>query len=283
MGGALARRLMLSHRLRVYDLRPEVVQEFAENGAIPAQSPASLAEECDVVMLCLPRSTDVREAIFGPGGIAEGISAGKVIIDQTSGDPDETRDMAATLAELGITLMDAPVSGGPRGAEAGTIAVIAAGPEDVFNQVKAIYESISPNVFYCGGTGNGHVIKTVNNTIAAVNRIAALEAAAVGRKYGLSLEVMTEVINKSSGKNSTTENAFPRMIKGEPTSDFGLALMLKDVTLATQLGTKSGVPMQVSNLVRGILQGYLNQSGPDAKMDAVQPAFEAAARVKFVD
>jgi 3-hydroxyisobutyrate dehydrogenase len=269
--------------MRVYDLRPEVVEEFARDGAIPAQSPASLARECDVVMLCLPRSADVREAIFGPGGLAEGLSEGKVIIDQTSGDPDETRDMAATLAERGVTLVDAPVSGGPNGAEAGTIAVIAAGPKDVFERVKPIYESISPNVFYCGETGSGHVIKTVNNTIAACNRIAAFEAAAVGRKYGLSLEVMAEVINKSSGRNSTTENAFPLMIKGEPTSDFGLALMLKDVTLATQLGTKSGVPMLVSNLVRGMLQGYLNQSDKDAKMDAVQPVFEAAAKMKFVD
>lgn len=283
MGGALARRLMLSHKMRVYDLRPEVVEEFTKDGAIPAQSPAALARECDVVMLCLPRSADVREAIFGPGGIAEGLSEGKVIVDQTSGDPDETRAMAAELAERGITLVDAPVSGGPAGATAGTIAVIAAGPKDVFERVKPVYESISPNVFYCGDTGNGHVIKTVNNTIAACNRIAAFEAAAVGRKYGLSLDVMTEVINKSSGRNSTTENAFPKMIAGEPTSDFGLALMLKDVTLATSLGTKSGVPMLVSNLVRGMLQGYLNESGPDAKMDAVQPAFESVAKIKFVE
>ncbi len=283
MGGALARRLMLSHKLRVHDLRPEVVAEFAENGAIPAQSGAALAQECDVVMLCLPRSADVRQAIFGEGGLLEGLEPGKIIVDQTSGDPDETRAMAAELAEKGITLVDAPVSGGPKGADAGTIAIIAAGPEDIFEKVKPVYESISPNVFHCGDTGSGHVNKLVNNTIAACNRIAALEAAAMGRKYGQSLAKMTEVINKSSGRNSTTEGAFPLMLKGEPVSDFGMALMLKDVTLATQLGMKCGAPMLVANLVRGMLQTHLHEQGEDAKIDATAPSIEKAADMKFLD
>ena len=132
MGGALARRLMLSHKLRVYDLQPDVVSDFAENGAIPAQSPVAMARECDVVLLCLPRSADVREAIFGEGGLIEGLEPGKIVIDQTSGDPDETRAMAAELAEKGITMVDAPVSGGPAGAHAGTIAIIAYSSERPF-------------------------------------------------------------------------------------------------------------------------------------------------------
>ena len=131
MGGALARRLMLSHKLRVLDLRPEVVAAFAENGAIPAQDGASLARESDILLLCLPRSADVREAIFGAGGLAEGLSPGKVVVDQTSGNPDDTRAMAAELAEQGITLIDAPVSGGPAGADAGTIAIMVGGTRRV--------------------------------------------------------------------------------------------------------------------------------------------------------
>ena len=127
MGGALARRLMLSHKLRVLDLRLEAVAEYAENGAIPAQDGTSLARESDIVLLCLPRSADVREAIFGAGGLAEGLSPGKIVVDQTSGNPDDTRAMAAELAEQGITLIDAPVSGGPAGADAGTIAIMVGG------------------------------------------------------------------------------------------------------------------------------------------------------------
>ena len=169
MGGALARRLMLSHELRVLDLRPEAVAAFAADGAIPVQDGAALARACDVVMLCLPRSSDVREAIFGAGGLAEGLAPGAIVVDQTTGDPDETRAMAAELAERGVAMIDAPVSGGPSGAEAGTIASMVGGPSQAFETVKPNLQAISPNVVHCGEVGNGHVAKLVNNTIAACN------------------------------------------------------------------------------------------------------------------
>ena len=281
MGGALARRLMLSHKLRVHDLRPEVVGQFAEEGAVAAQDGASLARECDVVLLCLPRSADVRAAIFGPGGLVEGLEPGKIVVDQTSGDPDETRAMAAELAEKGITMIDAPVSGGPAGAEAGTIAIMAAGPMDVFETVKPVFESISPNVFHCGDIGNAHVLKLVNNTIGACCRMATLEAVAMGRKYGLSLEKMTEVINKSSGRNSATENMLPKLIQGEASSNFAMALMLKDVGLATRLGINCGAPMLLANITRGLLQTGVYEYGEDANMDETVPLIESMADMKF--
>ena len=281
MGGALARRLMLSHKLRVLDLRPEVVRRFAENGAIPAQDGASLARECDVVLICVPRSGDVREAIFGPGGLVEGLEPGKIVIDQTSGDPDETRAMAAELADKGIIMIDAPVSGGPAGADAGTIAIMAGGPMEVFEQVKPIFESISPNVFHCGDIGNGHVVKLVNNTIGASCRLATLEAMAMGRKYGLSLEKMTEVVNKSSGRNSTTENMLPLFIEGKQSSNFAMALMLKDVSLATRLGINCGAPMLLANVARGLLQTGVYEFGEDANMDETATLIEAMANTKL--
>lgn len=281
MGGALARRLMLSHKLRVLDLRPDVVADFAKDGAVPAQDGASLARECDIIMLCLPRSADVREAIFGPGGLIEGLEPGKIVVDQTSGDPDETRAIAAELAEKNITFIDAPVSGGPDGATAGTIAIMAAGPMDAFETVKPYFESISPNVFHCGDIGNAHVLKLVNNTIAACCRLATLEAVAMGRKYGLSLEKMTEVINKSSGRNGATERMLPKMIEGEPSSKFALALMLKDVALATQLGINCGAPMMVANVTRGLLQTAHYQAGDGANLDEAATTIEAMADMKF--
>ena len=281
MGGALARRLMLSHKLRVLDLRPEVVAEFADNGAIPAQDGASLARESDIILLCLPRSADVRDAIFGLGGLAEGLEPGKIIIDQTTGNPDETRAMAAELAEKGITMIDGPVSGGPAGADAGTIAIMVGGAIETFNKVKPYLESISPNVMHCGDIGNGHVVKLVNNTIAACNRMAMLEAVAMGRKYGLTLETMSDVINKSSGRSGATERGLPAMIEGVASSNFAMALMLKDVTLATQLGTNCGAPMMMHNIVRGMLQNGLYHCGKDANMDETAELIEAMADMKF--
>ena len=281
MGGALARRLMLSQKLRVLDLRTEVVAEFANNGAIPVQDGASLGRECDIVLVCLPRSADVRDAIFGSGGLAEGLTPGKIIVDQTTGDPDETRAMAADLKEVGITLIDAPVSGGPAGADAGTIAVMVGGEMEAFEKIRSVLNSISPNIIHCGDIGNGHVVKLVNNTIAACNRIGMLEAVAMGRKYGLSLEVMNDVINKSSGRSGATEKAMPAMIEGKESSNFGMALMLKDVSLATKLGINCGAPMFLHNVARGMLQHGVYECGETANLDEINGIIEKMSGIKF--
>ena len=282
MGGALARRLMLSHKLHVLDLRPAVVQGFVDKGAIPAQNGAALAQACDVIMTCLPRSANVREAIVGPGGLAEGLEAGKIIVDQTSGDPDETRDMAAELAERGVTLIDAPVSGGPAGADAGTIAIMVGGPMEAFEKVRPYFESISPNVMHCGEVGNGHVVKIVNNTIAACNRLAMYEAVAVGRKYGLSLQTISDVVNKSSGRSGATERTLPALLEGREASNFAIGLMLKDVSLGTKLGINAGAPMLLAGVVRGMLQAGTYELGESANLDDIRGLIEAWADVKLV-
>lgn len=283
MGGALARRLMLSHKLHVLDLRPDVVQGFTDKGAVPAQNGAALAAACDMVLTCLPRSENVREAIFGPGGLAEGLLPGKILVDQTSGDPDVTRTMAAELAERGVTLIDAPVSGGPAGADAGTIAIMVGGPLEAFEKVRPYLESISPNVMHCGATGNGHVVKIVNNTIAACNRLAMYEAVAVGKKYGLTLQTMSDVINKSSGRSGATERTLPAMLKGEQASNFAIGLMLKDVSLGAKLGINAGAPMLIANVVRGMLQAGTYELGESANLDDIVQQIEAWADVKIAD
>jgi len=283
MGGALARRLMLSHSLRVLDLRPDAVGVFAKEGAIPVQDGASLARESDVIFLCLPRSSDVRAAIFGTGGVAEGWEPGKILIDQTTGDPDDTRAMAEELEEHGVTLIDAPVSGGVAGAEAGTIAIMVGGPSQVFESVKPILESISPNIFHCGRTGNGHVMKLVNNTLGVCNRLAMLETVAMGRKYGLSLAKMTEVLNKSTGRSNYTETMLPNIIAGKPPADFALALSLKDITLGTKLGMECGAPMLIPNLVRGMLQQGVNNFGEQISLELISKLIEEMADMTFKD
>ena len=144
MGGALARRLMREHQLRAFDLRPEVLGRFAELGAVPTQSAQALACESDMVMTCLPTSAEVRDVLFGEGRVAEVLRPGQIIADMTTGDPGEIREMAARPAEKGVQMIDAPVSGGPHGANAGTIAIMVGAPADLFAKVKPIFETISP-------------------------------------------------------------------------------------------------------------------------------------------
>jgi len=269
MGGALARRLLLSRPLRVFDLNPRAVSEFADLGAVPEPDPATMARNCDVLMICVPRSAQVREIIFGKGGVAEGLEPGKIVVDQTSGNPTETRQMAEELAKSGVAMVDAPVSGGPRGAHAGNIAIMVGASAQDFQRVLPILGSISPNIFHCGETGSGQVLKLINNTISTCNRFATLEPVAVGPKYGLSLASMTEVLNKGGARSRATENLLPAIVRGEQSANFALSLMLKDLNLATQLATECGAPMHFGQLARSLLQVSANSLGPNANLDEI--------------
>jgi 3-hydroxyisobutyrate dehydrogenase len=281
MGGAIARRLLLSGGLHVFDRRPAALQTFEELGALPAASPAALAQTCDIVLICVPRSADVREVIFGRGGVVEGTTPGKIIVDQTSGDPNETRKMAATLAAKGVALLDAPVSGGPRGAEAGTLAIMVGGSGDLVTQIQPVLEAISPNIFRCGATGSGQVMKLINNTISTCNRFAMLEGVALGVKNGLNLGTMAEVLNKGGARSRVTEILLPALVRGEQSANFALSLMLKDLNLAAQLAIDSGAPLQFGHLARGMLQAASNAFGPDANLDEIADLVAAQAGTSF--
>ncbi len=282
MGGALARRILRVHKMRVYDLNPEAMAKLADKGGAPSQSPKALASECDLVMTCLPTSKEVRDAIFGADGIAAGMKRGGIIADMTTGDPNATRAMAAELAASGISLIDAPVSGGPHGADAGTIAIMIGAPADLYQRVKPVFETISPNIFHCGDVGTGHVMKLVNNVIAASVRTVTFEAVAMGIKNGLSLKTCAEVLAKGSARSYSTEITLPRLVSGQMQANFTLGLMHKDVRLATELGVASASPMPVSNLVREIFQTALNDQGAGADVNMLIRLFERQSQVEVV-
>src|SRR5262245_23709582 len=281
MGGALARRLLRKHQLRLYDLRPQTVASLAELGGIASQTGKALAAECDLVMTCLPTSKEVEQAIFASDGLAAGLKKGGIIADMTTGDPNATRAMANDLKGAGITLIDAPVSGGPHGADAGTIAIMVGAPADVYARVQPIFASISPNIFHCGAVGNGHTMKLVNNVVAASVRVATFEAVSMGIKAGLSLETCAAVLAQGSARSYTTEITLPKFVKGELKTNFTLGLMHKDVRLATELGVASAVPMPVSNLVREIFQIALNDQGADADVNCLVRVNERLAGVSI--
>lgn len=283
MGGALTRRLILKNTMRVFDLRPQVVADYAAKGGIAAPNARTLAAECDMVMTCLPTSKEVRDAIFGPDGLAAGMKPGGIIADMTTGDPNATRAMASELKAKGITLIDAPVSGGPHGADAGTIAIMVGAPADLYTRVKPVFEAISPNIFHCGDVGAGHVMKLVNNVISASVRAVTFEAVAMGIKNGLTIENCAAVLNKGSARSYSTDITLPKLAKGgDIRTHFTLALMHKDVRLATELGLASSVPMPISNLVRELFQTTINDQGAGEDVNMMIRTIEKLAKVKVV-
>jgi 3-hydroxyisobutyrate dehydrogenase len=279
MGGALARRLLREHKIRAFDLRPEVVARFAEAGAIPTQSAQALARESEMIMTCLPTSAQVRDVLFGEGRVAEVLRPGQIWADMTTGDPGETREMAKQLAEKGVQMIDAPVSGGPHGANAGTIAIMVGAPPELFAKVKPIFATISPNIFHTGEVGTGHVMKLVNNVISAGVRAVTFEALAMGIKNGLSLETCTAVLQKGSARSAATELALPKLLNNDFTVSFTLALMHKDVRLATKLGNDSATPMILANVVREMFQTVINEHGADQDTQTLVKLFEKNANV----
>jgi len=284
MGGQLARRLLETYPLTVWDLSREAVAELEKHGASAAASAAAMARRCDVVVVCLPRSADVRQIISEPEGLAQGLSAGMLIIDQTSGTPAETSRIAAELAARGVAMIDAPVSGNPAIVVAGRHSVMASGPDDSYEMALPILQTLSPNLFRCGTrVGDGQAVKIVNNALNASTRLALLEVVATARKMGLSVEAITDAINNGSGRCHPSMMMLPALIEGRSWSNFRLALQLKDVSQAISLGFECGVPMPISNITRGLLQIGINRFGNDARLADVVPMIEQFAGTRLVE
>jgi len=283
MGGALARRLLLTHPLAVHDPDASAVQRLVALGAMAVDGPQDMAQRCDVIFLCLPTSDHVRTVIFGPHGLAASARPGTLIIDQTSGDPTATRAMAAELVPAGIDLIDAPVSGGPRGADAGTIAIMVGADPALFDRALPLFEAISPNVFHAGGIGTGHVAKLANNLLSGGQRLMSLEAMALAVKSGMAPEKALEIILASGGRNVFMEKFMGQhVITGKLKAGFAVGLMHKDVRLACQLGQAVGMPMLFGNLAKDVYQMAVNDMGPDAPVNSVALTMDRIAGTQVV-
>jgi 3-hydroxyisobutyrate dehydrogenase len=279
MGGAIARRLLKSRPLRVFDVRPEAVASLS--GAQAAPHLRALAQGCDTVCLCLPTSTEVRQVLFDQG-LLEALAPGSLIVDMTTGDPAATREMAKKVEAAGRHMVDAPVSGGPMGADAGTLAIMVGASNALFARVAPLFAEISPNVFHAGGVGAGHTMKLVNNLTSAGNRLIAFEALSLAVKNGLDPKRCVEIMHKSSGRSFMTEVIFPKnILPGNLDQGFSTGLMLKDVTLATQLGAQSGVTLTIGDHVRDVLAAEVAEGGPDRDLCTVVRRYEKAAKVKI--
>lgn len=270
MGGALARRLQLTHALLVHDQDEASVRRLVERGATAADGLRDIGARCELILLCLPTSEHVRKVLLGKDGIAATARPGTLIVDQTSGDPTITRAIAAELAERGIELVDAPVSGGPSGADAGTIAIMVGAEAAQYERIRPVLQAISPNVFHAGGIGCGHVVKLANNLLSAGTRLMTLEAMALAVKNGVAGEKALEIMMASGGRNFWMEKYMAsHILTGKLKAAFALGLLHKDVRLACQLGQDSGMPMLFGNLAKDFYQMALNEASPDSPVNVV--------------
>lgn len=270
MGGALAKRLQLRHSLSVFDKREETIRALVAQGAIQAHKLGDIAAECDTIFLCLPTSDHVRSVIFDEGGLLNAAREGTLIVDQSTGDPVKTRRMALDLERRGIELIDAPVSGGPKAADAGTIAIMMGASESQMTRIRPTLESISSNVFHAGEVGAGQVAKLANNFVSAAQRLVTMEAMALAVKNGVGSETIVDIMNAGAAKNFYLERLVrPHVLSGKLASGFTLGLLHKDIKLACQLGIESDVTMLFGNLTREFLQMTINENSHDTQVYAM--------------
>jgi len=231
--------------VRGFDVAAAAVEKITTVGAAGSATAAESAAGADVLILMLPNSRIVQ-SVVDELLAASALSESTVVVDMSSSEPVATQELAGRLAELGIALIDAPVSGGVRGAENGTLAIMAGGEDAAFKRVEAVLAALG-KVTRTGPVGSGHAVKAFNNLLSATHLWVTSEVMEAGKRFGLDPEVMLSVFNSSSGRSGSTENKWPNFILGETyNSGFGLALMLKDMKIALALAETTGASHQLS-------------------------------------
>jgi len=250
IGRPMAARLARGGPLTVWNRTAERAGEFArEHGAVHARTPREAAAGADVVITCLPTSREVEALLDGPDGLLAGLGRGALLLDCTSGDPTSSRRIAARLAERGVAFADAPVSGGTNGAEAGTLTIMVGGDEATFERARPILALMGSRIAHLGPVGAGHAVKAVNNALLAVNILAVGEGLAALVKAGVPARAALDVLNVSSGRSFVSETLVPeRVLTGAWPRTFRLALLQKDVGIATALLDETGVEGPVLDL-----------------------------------
>ena len=255
MGGPMARNLLKAGvSLVVHDLDPRKVQSLAEAGAEVAASPQAVAKET-TRSICMVETTAQAEAvILGEHGFAHGAGTGHVIICMSTVDPFKLRDMAARLADRGIAVLDAPVSGGTKGAAEATLSIIVGGDKAVFTACEGLFNAMGGNVFHAGALGNGIAMKLINNMLLQVNTVAVAEGLVMGVKAGLDIQQLFEVISASSGNSYAFANRGLRMITRNFAPSGTVDISYKDQELETAFAKQLGVPVLLANVTQQVYQ-----------------------------
>lgn len=264
MGNPMARNLVKNgHAVRGYDVVPALLDKAAAQGVARATSVSDCVAGCEVVITMLPSSPHVRSVYEGEGGVLSSAKPGMLLIDSSTIDPLTAREVAFDARAKSLAMVDAPVSGGTGGAEAGTLTFMVGGETRDFEAAKPLLACMGRNIVHCGGSGNGQVAKICNNMMLAVEMIATSEGMTLAAKLGMDPKVFAGIVNTSSGRcwSSDTYNPYPGVLEGVPasrgfTGGFGADLMLKDLTLVTEAAKSARVPVLLGAVAQQVYQKH---------------------------
>jgi len=277
MGWPMAANLVKAgFDVTVCDAVPGRSTKFTEEvGGAAAADAAAAAKGAEAVITILPTSKQVAEVA---AQLAPALPRGALVIDMTSGQPAKTREIAAALAEKGIAMLDAPVSGGVPRAKSGELAIMLGGEDALLDRVEPVLKAMGTSLYRCGGIGAGQAMKALNNLVSAGGFLMGIEALLIGQRFGLDAGTMVDVLNASSGMTNSSQKKFRQYVLSRRFDDgFGLELMVKDLGIALEVGRDTNTPTPFSALCREMWASALTALGPGHNHTAMTQLSEKLA------
>jgi 3-hydroxyisobutyrate dehydrogenase len=264
MGSRMARRLVnAGYEVHGYDLSAKARSDFEQCGGTAAASTTRAVAGADIIVLMLPSSNVVEQVVTEPT-VLDAFAPGATVVDMSSSEPERTRALERVLAQRGVSLVDAPVSGGIQRAESGELAIMTGGREADVARAEHVL-SVLGRAYHAGPIGAGHAVKALNNLMSATHLLVTSEVILAGQRFGLDIDVMLAIFNASSGRSGSTENKWPNFIASEQfNSGFGLQLMLKDMRIATGLAEQVGSPSELGTCATDLWSRAAGELPPDA-------------------
>jgi len=277
MGAPMAARLLEAKYPLVVNSRTESkANRLVSRGAQFVSTPAEVAANSDVVLICVTDTPDVVEVVRGANGLLASARAGLIVIDHSTISPSTTQKLAKELAERGTTLLDAPVSGGDVGARDGTLSIMVGGDADAFDRVEPILKRLGTTVTHCGPSGSGQLTKLVNQILVSVTNLAVCEALTFARKHDLKLDKTIAALAAGAGGSWQLSNLGPRMIAGDFRPGFTINLQQKDLRLVLQSAEESKTSLPAASLVHQLFTAA--QAAGHAK-DGTQALFTVVEKL----
>ena len=268
MGNPMAANLVKAgHALQVFDLRRESAANLLDAGATWAASPKAAATGAEATFLSLPMPADVERVVLADDGVLAGSARGSAIFDMSTNSPTVVRSLCDTAKAKGVAFLDAPVSGGVRGARNASLAIMVGGDKAVYDTYEPALKAMGANVIHCGDIGAGNVVKLVNNMLAFIHMMGAAEAIVLGAKAGVDPNIIWQAVKASSGGSFVWESGTRAILRDKLAPTFTIDLASKDIGLAIELGKDFGVPLKMGSAAHELIKHY--QANGYAKEDVL--------------
>ena len=250
MGQGMVRNLLKAgFEVNIWNRTAKRMDPLVEAGAKKTNSPADLASKCDIVITCVSDTPDVQEVVLRENGVIQGVKSGALLVDMSTISPQATREIAVKLDEMGVHMLDAPISGGSEGAAKGTLSIMIGGDAKQVTRAMPYFEAMGKTITHVGGHGAGQMVKLVNQILVVVNMLAAAEALLFGQAGGLDLQKTLDAVTQGAAGSWMLSNRGPQVLERDWRPGFTIDLQQKDLRLVMEAADQMGVPLMATNMI----------------------------------